>query len=146
MTLYLLTYCEQLGYKSTFYVLLHFIYCMQCLINAKDLHSRHIPIITLVCIYNVCNNNKNNKNNNYYLILTSCCIQILKEVKNVKLYENYCSVYSAVTLVLKDRQTNRHDETEICCFEFYTDSATCYRSSWKSFRHTAKLQQYNIRH
>ena len=83
--------------KSVFYVLLHVICWTQCLINAKDLHSRNVPILTLVCMYSVGYNINNNNNNYYYLIFTSSCLLILKKVKNVKSHENYCSLYSAVT-------------------------------------------------
>jgi len=79
-----------------FYVLLHVIYWTQCLINAKDLHSRLVPILTVVCVYSVGCNSNNNNNNRCYPILTSSCLQILTNVKNVKSYENYCRVYSAV--------------------------------------------------
>jgi len=57
------------------------------------------------------------------------------KVKNIKSYENYCSSYSAVISVLPDRHTDRHDETEICCFESYhTVSATGYCSSCKLYQ------------
>jgi len=93
-----------------FYVLLHVIYWTQCLIDTKDLHSRHVPIVTLVCIYSVGYKNNNNYYYYYYYpILTNSCdvFTDIKESKNAKFYENYCSVHSAVIGGLKVRHTNR---------------------------------------
>jgi len=58
-----------------------------------------------------------------------------KENEKYQVLRKILQVYSAVIWVLQDRHTYRHDETEICCFEYYhTDSATGYCSSCKLFQ------------
>jgi len=51
----------------------------------------------------------------YYPIVTRSFIVFteIKESEKNYYFENYCSFYSAVLSVLKDKHTNRHDETEI---------------------------------